>query len=251
MADIHVSDIQSFKTALETADAKVILDSDLDFNSTTISDKFANVRATEIDGQGHTLYNIQSASSSSVFAAYTTSRITWHNINFYNVLLLGSGYLIAGYNASNHKVLISECKIQGKLNRLFQYLNDSSSVEGGAGCVRSAFNINSDCRFNEPTYTECYFILGESTGTFSTYRSLSMTDCYMSGHARFPAATIMSSLSARNVINVYNDADTTPTLQGSYILYNSDRATFTGGIPLTDAELKDRDAVAATGFPIL
>ena len=72
MADIHVSDIQSFKTALETADAKVILDNDLDFNSTTISDNFAKVEATEIDGQGHTLYNIQSESSSSVFEAYAT-----------------------------------------------------------------------------------------------------------------------------------------------------------------------------------
>lgn len=251
MADIHVSTIPDFKTALQTAGAKVILDSDLDFNSTTISGTWANVKATEIDGQGHTLYNIQSASSSSVFVAYVTSLITWHNINFYNVLLLGSGYLISGYNVSNQQVLIKECKVQGKLNRLFQYLNDSSSVEGGAGCVRSAFNINSDCRFNETKYTECYFILQESTATFSTYSSLLMYDCYMSGHARFPASTIMSSQSARNVINIYNDADTTPTLNGRYILYNSDRATFSGGIPLTDTELKDRDAVAATGFPIL
>lgn len=250
MADIHVSAIADFKTALQTAGATVILDNDLDFNSTTISGTFAIVQATEIDGQGHTIYNIQSASSSSVFAAGVTSLITWHNINFYNVLLLGNGYLISGYNVSNQRVLISECKVQGKLNRLFQYLNNSS-VEGGHGCVRSAFNINSDCRFNEPIYSECYFILGESSTAFSTYSSLTMTDCYISGHARFPAATIMSSQSARNVINVYNDADTTPTLQGSYILYNSDRATFTGGIPLTDNELKDRDAVAATGFPIL
>lgn len=251
MADIHVSTIPDFKTALQTAGAKVILDSDLDFNSTTISGTWASVQATEIDGQGHTIYNIQSASSSSVFAAGVTSFITWHNVNFYNVLLLGSGYLISGYNVSNQRVLISECKVQGKLNRLFQYLNNSSSVEGGHGCVKSAFNINSDCRFNEPTYSECYFILGESSATFSTYSSLILHDCYMSGHARFPAATIMSGQSARNVINVYNDADTTPTLQGSYILYNSDRATFTGGIPLTDSELKDRDAVATTGFPIL
>lgn len=249
MADIHVSDIQSFKTALETANAKVILDNDLDFNATTISSNFANVKATEIDGQGHTIYNIQSAASS-VFAAGVTSLITWHNINFYNVLLLGSGYLISGYNVSNQRVLISECKVQGKLNRLFQYLNTSPSVENGHGCVRSAFNINSDCRFNEPIYSECYFILQESPATFSN-RTLIMTDCYMTGHARFPAATIMSSQSARNVINVYNDADTTPTLQANYILYNSDRATFNGGIPLTDAQLKDRDAVAATGFPIL
>lgn len=251
MADIHVSTIPDFKTALQTAGATVILDSDLDFNSTTISGTFASVQATEIDGQGHTLYNIQSASSSSVFTAGVTSLITWHNINFYNVLLLGSGYLISGYNSYNQRVLISECKVQGKLNRLFQYLNNSSSTEGGYGCVRSAFNINSDCRFNESLYSECYFILGESSATFSTYSSLIMTDCYMSGHARFPAAIITSSRSERNVINVYNDADTTPTLQGSYILYNSDRATFTGGIPLTDSELKDRDAVAATGFPIL
>ena len=251
MADIHVSDIQSFKTALETQGATVILDNDLDFNSTTISGNFASVKAAEIDGQGHTIYNIQSASSSSVFSSGVTSLITWHNVNFYNVLLLGSGYLISGYNVSNQHVLIKECKVQGKLNRLFQYLNSTSSVEGGRGCIKSAFNINSDCRFNEPSYSLCYFILGESSSTFSTYSSLIMYDCYMSGHARFPASTILSSQSARNVINIYNDADTTPTLQGSYILYNSDRATFSGGIPLTDAQLKDRDAVAATGFPIL
>lgn len=251
MADIHVSTIADFKTALQTAGATVILDNDLDFNSTTISGTFASVQATEIDGQGHTLYNIQSATSSSVFTTGVTSLITWHNINFYNVLLLGSGYLISGYNVSNQHVLVSECKVQGKLNRLFQYLNNTSSVEGGHGCVKSAFYINSDCRFNEPFYSLCYFILDESSTTFSTYSSLVMHDCYLSGHANLPAATIMSSQSARNVINIYNDADTTPTLQGSYILYNSDRATFSGGIPLTDNELKDRDAVAATGFPIL
>lgn len=251
MADIHVSDIQSFKTALQTAGAKVILDSDLDFNSTTISGTFANVQATEIDGQGHTLYNIQSASSSSVFVAYVTSLITWHNINFYNFLLLGSGYLITGYNDYNRNVLISECKFQGKAKNLFKQLNSSSSVEGGNGCVRSALNINSDCYFQKPNYSQCYFILAESSNTWDTSGLLLIYDCYLSGHARIPATTILSSLSQRNVINIYNDSNTTPTLQGSYILYNSDRATFSGGIPLTDAQLKDRDAVAATGFPIL
>jgi len=251
MADIHVSDIQSFKTALETADAKVILDNDLDFNSTTISSNFASVRATEIDGQGHTIYNIQSASSSSVFVAYVTSLITWHNINFYNFLLLGSGYLITGYNDYNRNVLISECKFQGKAKNLFKQLNSESSVEGGNGCVRSALNINSDCHFQAPNYSLCYFIFAESSNTWNASDILLIYDCYLSGHARIPATTILSSSSQRNVINIYNDADTTPTLQGSYILYNSDRATFSGGIPLTDAQLKDRDAVAATGFPIL
>lgn len=251
MADMHVSDIQSFKTALETADAKVILDADLDFNATTISGSFASVKATEIDGQGHTLFNIQSASSSSVFATGTTSNVLWHNVNFYNVLLLGSGYLISGYNVSNQKVLISECKVQGKLNRLFTNLNTATTIENGIGCTKSAFNINSDCRFNEPRFSLCYFILNESPVEYSTYQSLVAKDCYFTGHATYPAASILSSLSERCVINVYNDAATTPRLQGTNILYNSDRATFTGGIPLTDAELKDRDAVAATGFPIL
>lgn len=251
MADIHVSDIQSFKTALETADAKVILDNDLDFNATTISGTFANVKATEIDGQGHTIYNIQSASSSSVFVAGVTSLITWHNINFYNFLLLGSGYLITGYNAYNYNVLISDCKFQGKANNLFQFLNRSESIEGANGCVRSAFNINSDCHFQRPNYSLCYFIFVESSNSWNTSDALLVYDCYLSGHAKLPSTKILSSSAQRNVINIYNDADTTPTLQGSYILYNSDRATFTGGIPLTDSELKDRDAVAATGFPIL
>lgn len=251
MADMHVSTIPDFKTALQTADAKVILDSDLDFNNTTISGTFASVKATEIDGQGHTIYNIQSASSSSVFAAGVASLITWHNINFYNFLLLGSGYLITGFNDYNHNVLISECKFQGKAKNLFKLLNNSSSVEGGNGCVRSAFNINSDCYFQAPNYSLCYFIFAESSNTWNTSDRLLIYDCYLSGHARLPATEILSSSSQRNVINIYNDADTTPTLQGNYILYNSDRATFRGGIPLTDADLKNRDAVAATGFPIL
>lgn len=251
MADIHVSTIPDFKTALQTAGAKVILDNDLDFNSTTISGTFANVYATEIDGQGHTLYNIQSASSSTVFEAYVTLPITWHNINFYNLLLLGNGYLISGYNVNNQNVLISECKVQGKAIRLFQYLNNVSSVEDGKGCVRSAFNINSDCQFQEPSYSLCYFNFTASTSPWSTYTLARLYDCYLSGHANIPATNIISSQSERNVINIYNDSNTTPTLQGSYILYNSDRATFSGGIPLTDSELKDRDAVAATGFPIL
>lgn len=251
MADIHVSTIPDFKTALEAQGATVILDNDLDFNATTISSNFASVRAAEIDGQGHTIYNIQSASSSSVFTSGVTSLITWHNVNFYNVLLLGNGYLIAGYNTYNSNVIVSECKVQGKLNRLFTNLNRTLAIENGMGCIKSAFNINSDCRFNEPRFSLCYFILNESPTEYNTYQSLIAKDCYFTGHARYPAATILSSESERCVINVYNDAATTPRLQGSYILYNSDRATFNGGMPLTDSELKNRDAVAATGFPIL
>lgn len=248
MADIHVSTIADFKTALQTAGATVILDNDLDFNSTAISGTFASVQATEIDGQGHTIYNIQSASSSPVFQANTTSTILWHNINFYNFLALGTGYLLSGYNVSNRNMKFSECKFQGKARRLFAYLPTTLS---NPGVTKSAFNINSDCYFADSAYTLSYFIFNDSGNNFSTADYIRAIDCYFSGDARFPASTLNTSENARNVWNVNNLASTTPTLNGTYQLYNSDRATFSGGIPLTDAELKDRDSVAATGFPIL
>ena len=250
MADIHVSTPDGLKTALQTSGATVILDNDLDFNSITMgSSAWASITAADLNGQGHTIYNIQSGSSGTIFknnqATNTIFKI--HNVNFYNLLLLGTGVLCDGYSSTYHNLNLNECKIQGKINRLFgNYLQNTYSVD------HCNFKINGDCRISDATFSLCYFDFDTPSTNFYTGAYLTATDCYFKGHVKLGTGSFTSSSFVRNVWNAYNDNETTPTMQGSPNLYNSDRATFSGGIALTTAQLEDRDYIANnTNFPIL
>lgn len=257
MADIHVSTIAELKTALQTSGANVFLDNDLDFNSITFgSSTWCSVQATDFDGQGHTLYNIQSGSSGTIFVVDVGKVCTFHNVNFYNLLLLGSGKLFDGYNANNRNVYLSECKIQGKANQLFgQYM---PIITTGA-VTKTNIKINGDCNLYYPSYSLCYFDFDETANDTpaSSYYFMRFVDCYIKGHLRFKS-TIYATECNRNVWNCYNDNNTTPTLNtvsGGSQLYNSDRCSFANSanlFPLTDSQLKDRDYIANnTTFPIL
>lgn len=250
MADIHVTTPDGLKTALQTSGATVILDNDLDFNAVTMgSSAWASITAADLDGQGHTIYNIQSGSSGTIFknnqASSTIFKI--HNVNFYNLLLLGTGVLCDGYSSTYHNLNLTECKIQGKANRLFgSYLQNTYSVD------HCNFKINGDCRIYDASYSLCYFDFDTPQSNYNNNTYLAAVDCYFKGHIKFPSGTFTATGFTRNVINVYNDNTTTPTIQGSPNLYNSERATFNGGIALTTAQLADRDYIANnTNFPIL
>lgn len=254
MADIHVSTIAELKTALQTSGANVFLDNDLDFNSVTFgSSTWCNVQATDFDGQGHTIYNIQSGSSGTVFIPVVGINFTVHNVNFYNLLLLGSGKLFDGYNSSNKNCFLSECKIQGKAKTLF----GSNMSVSPTGVRKTNIKINGDCDLYAPSFSLCYFDFDSASSDTPTTYSIRFTDCYIKGHLRFKS-TIYSSECNRNVWNCFNDNNTTPTLytvSGGAQLYNSDRCTFATSsslYPLTTAQLKDRDYIANnTNFPIL
>lgn len=249
MADIHVTTVDGLKTALQTSGANVFLDNDLDFNSVSMgSSAWCTIIASDFDGQGHTLYNIQSGNSGVIFknGTYSNTVFKIHNANFYNVLLLGSGYLFDGTSSTYHNMKIEECKIQGKASRLF------GAYMSIGGVTKCNFKINGDCRISDTDFSLCYFDFDTPSSNFYTGTYLSATDCYFKGHVKLSSGSFTSSSFARNVWNVYNDNATTPTMQGSPNLYNSDRATFSGGIGLTDSQLKDRDYIANnTTFPIL
>lgn len=249
MADIHVTTVDGLKTALQTTGANVFLDNDLDFNSVTMgSSAWTTITASDFDGQGHTLYNIQSGNSGTIFknGTYSNPVFKIHNTNFYNVLLLGSGYLFDGASSTYRNMTIEECKIQGKASRLF------GSNMATIGATKCNFKINGDCRITDTIFSLCYFDFDTPSANFYTGSLLNATDCYFKGHVKLPSSTLTSTSFVRNVWNVYNDNATTPTMQGTPNLYNSDRSTFSGGIALTDAQLKDRDYIYNnTTFPIL
>lgn len=249
MADIHVSTPDGLKTALQTSGANVILDNDLDFNAITMgSSAWASITAADFDGQGHTIYNIQSGSSGVIFKNNTYSNTVFkiHNVNFYNLLLLSTGYLFEGTSSAYHNMKLEECKIQGKANRLFGVYMATDAA------TKCNFKINGDCRITDANFSLCYFDFDTPSTNFYTGSFLNATDCYFKGHVKIPSGIFTSTNFVRNVWNAYNDNETTPTMQGSPNLYNSDRATFSGGIPLTTVQLKDRDYIANnTNFPIL
>lgn len=249
MADIHVSTPDGLKTALQTSGATVILDNDLDFNGVTMgSSNWCTITASDFDGQGHTLYNIQSGSSGVIFknATYSNTVFKIHNTNFYNVLLLGTGYLFDGTSSTYRNMSIEECKIQGKASRLF------GVYMANIGATKCNFKINGDCRITDAIFSLCYFDFDTPSTNFYTSSYLTALDCYFKGHVKLSSGPFTSTSFVRNVWNAYNDNSTTPTMQGTPNLYNSDRATFNGGIPLTTSQLKDRDYIANnTSFPIL
>lgn len=250
MADIHVSTIDGLKTALQTSGANVILDNDIDFNGYDLGNSnWVNITANDFDGQGHTIYNIQYAGTGVVFKNNNASNNVFniHNVNFYNVLSLSNGMLFNGYSSTYNNMTLLECKIQGIAKRLF-----GGYLKSTYGVTRCNFKINSDCQLYDATYSCCYFDLDASSSNFNSGGFITAADCYFKGHVKLPSGTFTSTSFVRNVWNAYNDNTTTPTMQGTPNLYNTDRATFSGGIGLTDSQLKDRDYIANnTTFPIL
>lgn len=256
MTDIHVTTIDGLKTALQTSGANVFLDNDLDFNNVTFgSSTWCTINAIDFDGQGHTIYNIQSGSSGTIFIVNAGNTFTAHNVNFYNLLLLGNGKLFDGYNTSNRNCYIKECKIQGKAKILFgNYMPVETSMPG---VQKTNIKINGDCNLYTTSFSLCYFDFDSASSDTPTTDYIRFRDCFIKGHLRFKS-TIYSTECNRNVWNCYNDNNTIPTLNtisGGAQLYNSDRCTFATSsllYPLTDSQLKDRDYIANnTTFPIL
>lgn len=270
MAVIHVNSWDSFLTAVNTAGATVILDADIDASNDIRTSKI-EVKALEVDGQNHTLYNITSTHNGDDFNCdyyYNGSYIEplFKNINFYNIASTGTGRNNSFFYASHGHFYVRNCRFQGIINKAFIVKTDliqcSCSFErlgylGGSDSSNHILECWIDignCVLNETadnfyygnieySYFKGSLDTNKLRDNYPIFRSdilSSIINIELSDSSTNPKTVKMCSNDATNICLFNNDkinfsADTVFTIQNN----------FTG---LTDANLKNPTAVSATGF---
>lgn len=269
MAVIHVSTWNDFKTAI-TGDANtVILDSDIDASGDIINNRI-NVKALEIDGQGHTIYNYTSTHNGSDFYLefyYNNRYIDCNikNLNFYNIVVGGENRSEAFFRAYRGKFIITNCRLQGIINKEL---------------IQDCKMIKCSCTFTKLKYLggisdgnsieECWFDLGNNVTTANElYFRGNISYCYFKGSIDTKALnnnqSIFRGLCTSSIFNVEltDSSENIKTIKLNYsdapniCLYNTDKLSFPANVifsvqnnykGLSDASLKSPEAVNATGF---
>ena len=270
MAVIHVNSWDSFLTAVNTAGATVILDSDIDAGNDIRTSKI-EVKCIEVDGQNHTIYNFTSTHNGDDFNCsfyYEGSYIqpTFKNINFYNIASTGTGRNNAFFFASYGHFYLRNCRLQGIINKSLMVRTDliqSSCTFDRLGFLGGNDTSNhileswidiGNCVLNDTAdnfyYGDvAYSYLKGSLDTnklrdnYPIFRSdfiSSIINIELSDSSTNSKTVKLCSDNATNICLFNNDkvnfsADTVFTIQNN----------FTG---LTDSNLKNPAAVIATGF---
>lgn len=262
MADFLVTSMAEFKTACETADATVILQNDIDANNWTFST--ISVRCSLIDGQNHSISNVQF--SSNFLYNDGSNAMTCRDLIFKNCIQYNTEdycFIHHGNRLTNSWEFVN-CQFQG----LFYYF-----VYYSVTFTNCTFTLETSLKFFEYNssstntyYNYCIFdfktqYLNDSQLFFRSYHR----NCYYMGTVRNTTTTIdffHASCYLQNcVVNVYITGTTSGLWQPGVLddaisLYNLDRCNDAGAVStnfvgLSDADLKNYDAVAATGFPIV
>lgn len=138
---------QEFITALQSG-GTVEVDSDIDFNDYYFSSYVEIPDRTIINGNGHTLTNIQQGSSLVIF--YGRGIFTWNNINIRNVNLPNTQLF---YTSSTSHSYANECQISGYIYQIHFGANNTNMTFN-----RCSLNINRYIEINA-TLRDCYVVL--------------------------------------------------------------------------------------------
>lgn len=273
MAVIHVNSWDSFLTAINTAGATVILDSDIDA-SNDIRNTNIDVKALEVDGQNHTIYNFTSTHNGNDFYAnfyYNGSYIrpVFKNVNFFNIASTGTGrnnsFFNAGAGASHFT--LRNCRFQGIINKSF--IAKTDLIQCSCTFDRLGYIGGTDATNN---ISECWIDIGNCVmnETSDNFYYGNIEYCYFKGsldtnklrdnYPIFRSASFLSSIvnielsdsstGIKTVKLCSNDATNICLFNNDKISYSADvtftiQNNFTG---LTDANLKNPTAVSATGY---
>lgn len=262
MADFLVTNMDEFKTACGTADATVILQNDIDANNWTFSS--IPIKCSLIDGKNHSISNVQF--SGSFFTNSGSVAMTCRDLIFKNCIQYNNSdycFIHHGSSKTNAWEFIN-CQFQGLFYRFVYYdvtfTNCTFTFEQGLKYVE----YNSVSTTTNYNYCIFDFKTQYSNDSQLFYRSYHR-NCYYMGTVRNTATTInlfhRFCYLQNCVVNVYITGTTSGLWQPSVIddaisLYNLDRCNNAGAastffVGLSDADLKDYDAVFATGFPIV
>lgn len=262
MAIVHVTSWSEFVAAVAVSDNEVIVDNDIDCNGEPL-ESVIHVYCSKIDGNDHIIYNLTSTGSHNDFQAHAPCEI--NKLHFYNYVCYAntSSYGVFYGGSSTNTFTFKECKMQGITFKPLLY------TYGGTlqSCSLSFTQLRILKRGSGTHCTECWIDIGNTTPNSGAQFSSggSIIDCYIKGkfvldNSSGMATPIFNNTCTTSVFNFeITKPDTINTLNlstdASTCIYNSDRIknlTGDGGAtPLTDTQLKDASAVAATGFPIV
>ena len=261
MADILVTNMTEFKTACEPADATVILQNDIDANNWTFST--IQPQCSVIDGKNHSISNVQFSSN---FLLNPGHALTCRDLVFKNCIQYNnSDYCFIHHGGSKPGYWdFINCQFQGLFYRFVYYnvnfTNCTFTLEAGL----NYFEYHSTS--TSATYNYCIFdFKTQYTNGNTIFRRSNHYNCYYMGTLRNTAANITIFANACSllncVVNLYITGTTSGTWQVGVLddaisLYNLDRCNSAGAastffVGLSDADLKNYDAVFATGFPIV
>ena len=266
MATVHVTTAQQFLTAVAVGGNIVEIDSDIDFNGI---DAHVSIYCTEINGNGHSIYNIQSTNTTNIMIFNRACTVT--NIDFKNTLQTANAAFVSSRDSL---ITFSKCTFSGYYGRLAS--GRVTFDKCGVNIQRCIGRLVEDSNEYVPQLINCYIhcdlYSNTSNGAIvgTAIRNGTVVNSYFSGNVANLAngATIfnLSSSSKNNVFNIDITSDSNIAISYVYggssdianvSICNSDKIssniTVTYGYvtPMTDAQLKTPADVRATGFPLI
>lgn len=267
MATVHATTAEQFLTAVAVADNIIEIDNDIDFNGIA---SYPAMYCAEINGNGHSFYNVQATDRTSIFRFNQFCTIT--NLAFKNTLQTDFGSFIWG--SHNGQVIVTKCTFSGYYGLLASgYVTFDKC---GVNAQRFLGRLVEDSGGAHPELNDCY-IHSDLYGSISDGMivgwsgvPLQVDNCYFSGTvANTPNNAnlfCITNTSKNNVFNVDVTANNAVSIRYVYggsadaaniSLCNSDKigsnitVTYGNVTPLTDAQLKTPADVRATGFPLI
>lgn len=257
MAVVHVTNFTDFLTAVTVAGDIVVLDNDIDGNAQEITSTVA-IACAEIDGAGHTIYNVQCTRD--IYPFRFDAACTVHNCNWQNVLQTLGTALYENTNKSR-LITISNCAYQG----LF-----TGVCRGNFNFIECAFVLQRCTNYAFSYYASgvtlllehCYFKC-DNISSSGVYKSTRARGCYFEGTLNNPSnnALIFDGYGDNSVYNIYvKSANPVTVYYGSAedtpCIYNADRVDSTVTvtrpfIALTDEQMHSAAEIAAVGFDII
>lgn len=141
---------QEFITAI-TAGGTIEVDTDIDFNDYYFSSAISIPTNTIINGNGHTLTNIQQGEQTVIFSS--SGNYSWNNINIRNVNVPNGTLFNTTYTNDTYA---NDCQISGYIYRI--HYGGSTSYYNRMIFNRCSLNINRYYEINA-TLRDCYVVL--------------------------------------------------------------------------------------------
>lgn len=267
MATVHVTTAEQFLTAVAVEGNIVEIDSDIDFNAI---DAHTTIQCSEINGNGHSIYNIQSTDTNDILNFNSSCTVT--NIDFKNTLQTANASFIWG--SKNANTIVTKCTFSGYYGRL-----GSGRVtfnKCGINIQRCLGRLVQDSQSYVPELIDCYIhcdLYSKTTNGAIVGTAVNrgtVVNSYFSGNvANLADGAIIFNLSSSSKNNVFNvTISTTNSVSITYVyggnsaaenisLCNSSKigsnisVTYGYVTPLTDTQLKTPADVRATGFPLI
>lgn len=243
---------QEFITAIK-AGGTINVDSDIDFNDYYFSSAITIPPATVINGNGHTITNIQDGSTDYLFVY--SGLVTINRLNIRNINIL-SRQLFRSTSANQSKFRINESQISGNCYVFHAGLSTDFNLN------RCSIHINR-FRHLSVNFNECYVIIENNlvtSGSSNIYIFGNIANnTYFKGKIKITNSMSLSTLfdnccinfdidNNNHVLTINNSPDKAISVINSTKVPNTSLGT--NIIAVTDEEMHDAQSLFDKGFAI-